>query len=237
MKIRYHEGIFYPREGKKLESLISPVEAREERPRALILPHSGLERASSLLKAGFSFIKNKDYETIIILSPIHSGRRDIDSLFSFFEGEENKEEGIITLGCEKREYYDQEEPAGEILLPYIKRYSPHSRTAVIYTDIRKARESRELSSFLSKWKNEKTLFIISTNLSAVSSKIEERKADGARALEALQREENILDLTNKNKVHICASGAIDSINRLIKGEWKKVESDDYGGVIHAVLWK
>lgn len=237
MKIKYHEGIFYPSKIEKLESLISPVEERDERPRALILPHSGLERASSLLKTGFSFVKNKDYETIVILSPIHSGRRDVDSDFSFFEGEENGREGIINLGCLKREYYALEEPAGEILLPYIKKYSPHSRTAVIYTDITKAKESRELSSFLSKWKNEKTLFIISTNLSAVSSKIEERKADGERALEALKNEENILDLTNKNKVHICARGALDSINRLIKGEWKMVESDDYGGVIHAVLWK
>ncbi len=237
MKIKYHEGIFYPREGEKLESLISPVEAREERPRALILPHSGLEKAFSLLKRGFSFIKNKDYETIIILSPIHSGRRDVDAAVSFFEGEENKEEGIITTGCGKREYYAQEEPAGEILLPYIKRYSPQSKTAIIYTDITKAKESRELSSFLAKWKNEKTLFIISTNLSAVSSKIEERKADGERALEALKKEENILDLINKNKVHICARGAIDSVNRIIKGEWKMVGSDDYGGVIHAVLWK
>lgn len=237
MKKKYHTGIFYPSNKETLDSIIEGVEKRDERPSAMIMPHSDFLSSSSLLKKAFSFIKDKDYCLVIILSPIHSKRRKEDASFSFFEGEENIEATVVHLGAEIREYYAEEESAGEILLEYIKRCVPGCKTAVIYTDILKAKESRDLSAFLSKYNNTKTLFIISTNISAVNDKEEERRMDGERALSALENGENILDLTNKNKVHICARGAVDSVNRIIKGGWKSVALEDYGSVLHAVLWK
>ncbi len=234
MKMKYHEGIFYPSDKTELDSLVSR-EKEKERAKALIVPHASLHLVKDLISKAFSHVSFPD--RIIILSPIHSGRTESDNAHSFFEGEENKDLKLIYLGAKKSEWYAQEEPGAELLLPFIEKYAPDAEVAVIYTDIRNAKESRELSSFLVKNKTPDTLFIISTNLSPVERTIEKVKEWGDSALEALTSGLNILDLYNRNKVKLCARGAVDSINRIVDGEWK-IEAEESGnGVFHAVLWK
>ncbi len=234
MKIKYHEGIFYPSDRDKLSSLIHPVEKKEEA-RAVIVPHREMNMCAELLRKAASHFGSPDL--VIILSPIHSGRIAGDSNYSFFEGEENEEEGIITLGAKKSEWYAEEEPAAEILLPFIHEYCPSTPVAIIYCDITKATESRELASFLKEHSTPDTLFIISTNLSGICSSIEERDSYMENAVNALTNGENILDLTNKNRVRICAKGAVDSINRIIRGEWKLDSTSSSDTTAYAVLWK
>ncbi len=233
MKKRYHEGIFYPADGDKLKTLISPIE-KKEGARALIVPHQELTLSSPLLRAAASYFGSPSL--IVILSPLHSGRMESDRDFSFFEGEENKSENLINLGAEIRECYAEEEPSAEILLPFIHEYCPGASVAVVYTDIRTAKESKELSSFLKKTEKN-TLFIISSNLSGICSSVEEAERYGKRAMDALMNEENILDLTHRNIVKICASGAVDSINRLIRGGWKPVEIKKGETTVHGVFRK
>ncbi len=233
MKRKYHEGIFYP-EGEKLNSYIQGIE-RKEAASALIIPHQALFLSYPLIRAAAAHIASPDL--VVILSPIHSGRTDGDREYSFFEGEENKEYGIIALGAKKSEWYAEEESAAEIILPYINYYAPQAKIAIIYTDIRNSLESHALSSFLKKTTNTKTLFIISTNLSSLSDTIEKADEEGKKAVQALQNGDNILDMMNKNKIHLCARGSIDSINRIVKGEWKLEELKCGEKVSHGVLWK
>lgn len=234
MKIRYHEGIFYPSDRDKLLSLIQPVETREKA-RAIIVPHREMTLSSELLREAASHFGRPDL--VIILSPIHSGRTASDSDYSFFEGDENEKEGIITLGAKKSEWYAEEEPAAEIILPFIHEYCPSTPIAVIYSDITKASESKDLASFLKHHSTPDTLFIISTNLTGICTSIEERDSYKDNAVNALLKEENILDLTNKNKVRICAKGAIDSINRIVEGEWKLSSVSSSDTTAYAVFWK
>lgn len=234
MKIRYHEGIYYPAEKEKIESLVSPIE-KTEAASALIVPHQALHLSAPLLRKAFSHFGEPS--SVVILSPIHAGRIESDRDCSFFEGDENSHDGIVKLGAATAEYYAEEEAGAEILLPFIRFLSPSVPVSIIYTDIRNAKESRALSAFLSERTSPDTLFIISTNLSGVCSTIEECREWMERAIEALGKGENILDCTNRNRVHICAGGAVDSINRIVSGQWILDEKKDGETTAHAVLWK
>ena len=99
MKMRYHEGIFYP-ENKDELSLLLGDGLSDKTAKALILPHAGLSHISSLLREGFSYTKNK--ERVIILSPLHSGRIYGERGF-FFEGELLPGSSMFHLGAEIKE--------------------------------------------------------------------------------------------------------------------------------------
>lgn len=234
MRIHYHEGIYYPAEKDKLESLVFPIEKRAAAS-ALIVPHQALSLSASLLREAFSHFGEPS--SVVILSPIHAGRIESDRDYPFFEGDENTGDGIVKLGAVTAEYYAEEDAAAEILLPFIRTLSPSVPVSIIYTDIRNAKESRALSSFLAEKTSPDTLFIISTNLSSLCSTIEECREWMERAVEALERGENILDCGNRNRVHICAGGAVDSINRIVPGPWIFEDSAEGETTAHAVLWK
>ncbi len=231
MKLKYHEGIFYPSDRKELEEL-TRVDDVKEPASCLIVPHMALPLASPLLKKAFSHFGNPD--RVIILSPIHSGRIGSDGDFSFFEGVGNRELGLITLGAETAEYYAEEEPGAEILIPFIRDRAPF---AVIYTDIRTARESRELASFLNKNSTSETLFIISTNFSPASARIEEADEWLDRGIEALEKGENVLDTMNRHKAYLCARGAVDAVDRVRGGVWIPEAEERGKTTAHAVMWK
>lgn len=233
MKKKYHEGIFYPFESE-MEPFLKGIEQKEEA-KAIILPHQALYLSYPLIRKGIAHMGKP--ELVVIISPIHSGRTESDREYSFFEGEENREYGIINLGAKKSEWYAEEESGAEIILPYIRRYAPGADTAVIYTDIKSAAESKALSSFLKKTTNTETLFIISTNLSSLKDTIEEAEEEGRKGVEALEAGDNILDMMNRKKIHLCARGAVDSINRITGGEWKLEELKSGERVSHGVLWK
>ena len=234
MRMKYHEGIFYPSDKEELDKIVNRPEVKE-RAKALIVPHASLTLVSDMINKAFSHVGNP--ERIIILSPIHSGRTESDSDYSFFEGDENKDINLIYLGAKKSEWYSQEEPGAEILLPAIEKYTPSASIAIVYTDIKNARESKELSVFLKEHKTPDTLFIISTNLSEVEYTMEEAESWGKSAVTALENGENILDLYNRNKVRLCARGTIDSVNRIVDGKWKIEAEDNSNNVYRAVLWK
>ena len=145
MKMRYHEGIFYP-ENKDELSLLLGDGISEKEAKALILPHAGLSHISSLLREGFSYTKNK--ERVIILSPLHSGRIHGEKGF-FFEGELLPGSFMFHLGAEIKEMYAEEEPGPEELIPYVEKYMGNKPWAVLYCDIKSAQESKRLASFLS----------------------------------------------------------------------------------------
>ena len=231
MKIKYHEGIYYPSDRAQLEEL-TKVDEKKDAASAIIVPHMALSLASPLLKKAFCHFGSPD--RVIILSPIHSGRLESDRNFCFFEGEENRELGLITLGAKRAEYYAEEEAGAEILIPFINKRAPF---AIIYTDIRTARESRELASFLNENSTSETLFIISTNFSPACTRIEEADEWLERGIEALENGENILDSMNRHRAYLCARGAVDAVDRVRSGEWILEESEKGKTTAHAVMWK
>ena len=57
MKMKYHEGIFYPEDKTELDSLLGNVNV-DKTASALILPHASLKTIASLVRKGFSYTKD-----------------------------------------------------------------------------------------------------------------------------------------------------------------------------------
>ena len=233
MKMRYHEGIFYP-ENKDELSLLLGDGISEKEAKALTLPHAGLSHISSLLREGFSYTKNK--ERVIILSPLHSGRIYGEKGF-FFEGELLPGSFMFHLGAEIKEMYAEEEPGPEELIPYVEKYMENKPWAILYCDIKTAQESKRLASFLSPYNTPSTLFIVSTNLSPKCSKKEECEMWRENAKIALKEGKEILDKANKHYISLCGSGILDALERIIPGGWTSVSDNRDETTAHSLLIK
>lgn len=233
---KYHEGILYPENTSEMIDKLGTIE-KKERARAIILPHQAFHLSAELLASGCSHISGF-YSSVIILSPLHLSRVESDKNYSFFEGEANKEYNIVNLGAKISEYYAEEEGSAEMLVPILNSILPSTPISIIYGDIKSAKESKELSLFLQKHSSSSTLFIISTNLSPLCNKVEEALSYKNEAINALENGDSILDLMNKNKIKLCGGGLVDSLNRVVKGNWiLENRGSDNETTAHCVLWK
>ena len=233
MKMKYHEGIFYPENKEELDALRGEG-IIDKTARALILPHASLKSIAPLLALGFSF--SKDKERIIILSPLHSHKAEDEKAF-FFEGELLPSSNMVNLGAEIREMYAEEEPGPEELVPFIEKYAKDKEWAVLYCDIKSASESKRLATFLSPYNTSSTLFIVSTNLSPTCNSIEECEMYRNSAKEVLKSGKEILDKANKHIVSFCGVGIVDALERLIPGGWECVLDNKNETTAHSLLVK
>lgn len=234
MRIRYHEGIYYPQEKEKLDEMIGAF-IPEKESKAIILPHQSLQRSLPLLKEAFNYAKSKD--RIIILSPLHNGRME-DSASFFFEGELLENSHMFHLGAPVNDSFAEEEPSGELLLPLLERVLPEAAFAIVYLDIRNAKESKAFASFLKKYNTPSTLFLISTNLSPKCNTKEECEEYRKNAIHLLEGEDrSILDTMNRKEIAMCGGGIVDALDRIIPGRWKHIASDSDTYTAHSVLIK
>ncbi len=221
MKRIYHDAIFYPREEQTLREMTA-LPHSEVKAKAIIVPHQDLRRAYNLYCEAFSRIKHA--KRLIILSPLHSEVLLKDEGKFLFEGEPGTittplgEVRISHLGLDISEHYAEEEYAPELLLPYIASSFDSVETYIVYSAAKSAEESKKLSRLISKWNNEHTVFIISSNLTGRMDKetMLESRAQGAALIESGA---HLMDLYRKGRISICGSAIIDALNRAITGNW------------------
>ena len=223
MKRLYHSAIFYPEEPDELSAMTSGIEEHIEKASALILPHGDLRKLYRLYDSAFGYIP-KNTKRVIILTPIHSELLTEDEdeialesscgILETFYGDIS----IKSLGLKVNEAYAEEESAPEIILPYIKKYLPEAAAAVVYARIGNADESKKLSHMIRKWQDADTFFIISSNLSGRIRKeeVEKVRIDAANYITDGY---HLLDVRNKHMADMCASGIIDSMNRVSNKPW------------------
>lgn len=233
MKIRYHEGIFYPENKEELLPLLG-VGIADKSAKAIILPHASLRRIHNLISLGFTYTKGKD--RVIILSPLHNSRKEEDKNF-FFEGDLLPSSNMFHLGAEIRECYSEEESSAELLIPYIEKYMPDAFWAVLYTDIKSAAESKRLATFLSKFNSPSTLFLVSTNLSPKCNKTEECEMWRDSAKKALEEGGTLLDKANKHQISFCGVGIVDALERFLPSSWRDVADGEKETTAHSLLIK
>ena len=233
MKMKYHEGIFYPAEDAEINRLLGDVE-QDKTAKAIILPHASLKLIAPLIREGFSYTKDK--ERVIILSPLHN-KRNADEKGFYFEGELLPSSTMFHLGAETKEMYAEEEPGAEELLPYLEKYMSGKEWAVLYCDVKTSLESKRLASFLSQYNTPSTLFIVSTNLSYKCSKKEECETWRESAKKALEEGGAILDKVNKHTISFCGAGIVDALERIIPGGWKSILDNKDETTAHSLLVK
>ncbi|MBQ0071446.1 MAG: hypothetical protein KBS81_06280 [Spirochaetales bacterium] len=235
MKTRYHEGIFYPANRETLLSLVkTPID--KEPAKALLVPHQEMKKASSVIKEAFRHAGSP--ERVIIITPIHNGRLEQDKDHAFFEGE--KEEGslMIEFGLTKAEWYSEEEPSGELIAAFVRENLPQSQYGIVYADIKSAKDSKALASFMEKWDSPSTLFVLSSNLSERTKDTEETQKWKRAAIDALLKGDYLLDRINKNQIHMCGGGIVDALSRVYPGPWKlAADEEDDTITAHASFYK
>lgn len=233
MKKRYHEGIMYPGNKEELLSLLGNIK-RDKEAKAIILPHQEMKRSASLLAEGLSYTKGK--ERVIIISPLHCGRMEGEDSF-FFEGELLPESNMFHLGAKVEEAYAEEEGGAEMTASLIEHALPSLSWALVYADIRNAKESKTFAAFLEKHDSPSTLFIISTNLSPKCSD-NEMVQWRESAKSALEDGSEILDKVNHHKIHYCGAGITDAFERLYGGGWKWImDREEDSTTAHSLLVK
>lgn len=222
MKIKYHEGIYYPESKEELDKL-TKIEKKGEA-KAIIVPHQVLSLSHLLISEGLAYAGEPN--RIIIISPLHKGRVREDSAYSLFEGEILPSSSMFSLGLKKSEYYAEEEAGAELLLPFIERNFPSVSFAIIYADIITAKESKALSELIKKEDHDNTLFIISSNITQKCSNHEEMMNNSKINLDAILNQKQLLDSVNKGRIKFCGATIVDSINRALGGKWKLVMEEE-----------
>ncbi len=222
MKRLYHESIFYPEEKEELSKLTAIDNKEAINASALILPIGDMRKLAPLYRKAFSTVQSK--KRIIIIVPIHNELLEEDSREIALEGESGilktalGDINIVSLGLKINEAYAEEEPAGELALPFIARYVKSSELAIVYAKIDSAKKSKELSKILEKLKNDDTLFIISSNLTGKLKK-EEIEEERSKAAKLIEGSSHLIDAINKREAEITAAGIIDSYNRVNENKW------------------
>lgn len=235
MKKLYHNGIFYPDNKETLKALAT-VPGDKEGAKALLVPHQELTLCADLIREAFRYRGNP--EKVVILVPIHNHRLERDKDSVFFEGELLPESSMISLGATKAEWYSEEEPAAELLLPFLEENLPGVPFGILYADVVSAKDSKALASFLSKLDTENTLFILSSNLTERTKSIEDTQKWKACALDALLEGGYFLDKMNKNTIRMCGGGILDAFQRLYPTPWILISQEDGDTITgHASFYK
>mgnify|MGYP004509903753 FL=1 len=241
MKRLYHESIFYPENEEELSLLVGDTEDSGINAKALILPHGDLRRLAPLYRDALSYAKNK--KRFIIIVPIHNTLLEEDKAEIALESECGilstplGDVNIVPSGLKVNEAYAEEEPAGELILPFIAKNFKDAAVSIIYAKIDNAKESKKLAEILKSLNSEETIFIISSNLTGKvkAEELIEKRDKNAHILFDLKY---LLDVYNKKECDICASGIIDSYNRINDNEWQLIAFADNDTITaHGAFYK
>ena len=151
--------------------------------RAVIVPHAGHEYSGELAARGFQYLKN-DLEVLFIFAPAH--RYPVETLavtdYDIFETPlggiyTHKEftEELTKMGVEVNNDAFNNEHSIEVQLPFIKQLMPETNIVPILVG---GADFKMISDIIKKfWNNEKTGFIISSDLSHFHNRQEAQRID------------------------------------------------------------
>ena len=222
-----HHDIFYPSNKEIIEDIIQKEELNYKsnevnNSKVVILPHASFEFILPLLVNTFTSIKD-DFEKVIIIAPSHLNLINDDSKINLFTPEYDSIStplGILDFDSEllinyfspdmRNNTYFEEESSFEQLYIMIQHYFKNKKVLPICAIINSSSDSKNFSTFLNKFIDDKTLIIISGNASSYQKKdISFKKASAL--IDCLEKGDKLLQLQKKNIIDSCASGIIDSI--------------------------
>ncbi len=229
MSVRFPSiaGMFYPAEPAALKSSLEYVREfdSEEKYFAIIVPHAG--HAYSGKTAGEVYKKlDKNYEKVIILAPNHS----VYTKKAVFD--ENDEwmtpigkTPIWKIKTENEAFttnkiVHKQEHSIEVHLPFLQtKLKKFKLLPIIIGDINEV-DLNKISKEIMKYLDNKTLLIISTDLSHFLTERDAREVDN----ETINKILNLKDVTPEDA---CGSNPLKVANRIFKELGKKPELVEY----------
>ncbi|MGE5353287.1 MAG: AmmeMemoRadiSam system protein B [Acidobacteriota bacterium] len=219
-------GMFYPADEKKLKDEIRfllDAAGSEETPgnvTAIVVPHAGYIYSGRTAAYAYNMIRNKNYETVVVISPSH---REYFPGVSVYGGDAYRTPlGVIPVNKTMREELTRDaklifqgfeghrqEHALEVQLPFLQMVLKNFSILPIVIGDQKEEFLNELSDRLSKVVNDKTLIVASSDLSHFHSKMEADRLDSIveKRIRQFDYKTLLRDLHNNN-CEACGGGPI-----------------------------
>mgnify|MGYP006295940879 CR=1 FL=1 len=220
-------GIFYPDNKKELMTLVKDLIGEVEEPRedsyGLIVPHAGYSFCGPLLGKAYGTLKRGDYERILLLGPVHHGTEDqlflteSDSFSTPLGLVPVDREGVDELTSTSTrmvlgEVHHLEEHCLEVQLPFLQVLFPEIPIVPVLMGKPSLTNVHVLSrALLTIYGNtlEKTLLIISANLSAsVDSQVSRKSAD--TLIRVIEKDDwkGLISEEHRKTITSCGAGCI-----------------------------
>jgi AmmeMemoRadiSam system protein B/AmmeMemoRadiSam system protein A len=214
-------GYFYPKDKDELSSMISAYLSYPEKNftkiKGIVSPHAGYIYSGPVAAYGYKQIENEDYETVIIIAPSHYSHfygfsipnaTHYETPLGLVEFSEKNEE----LRKDSNFFYDlsihEKEHAIEVQIPFLQKVLKKFKIIpIVVGDI----EPKTLADILSKYIDDKTLVIASSDLSHYHSYEEARSID-AFCVNSIP----ILDFENMKYCEACGKIPILTLMYLAK---------------------
>ncbi len=238
-------GIFYPSEPQQLKDLLSStfLECSDQipLPGALLIPHAAYEYVLPLYERAFSPFVQSEPERIIILAPLHAEVLHEDTPKTIFIPSFESITtplGEVTIDqdlCEQLDgvhqligygdHYFDEETAIELALPPIQQLFGNTPILPLLVGDVSAKTAAVLSSIITPLIDEKTLVIISMNLTGWERRelIETQQQTLRTALASLTDENrpHLIQMYRDKKITSCGTTLLEALHRsgLCKSPW------------------
>ena len=229
-------GAFYPGSSKVLKNQITefmnnaPIDKEYKNILGIISPHAGYIYSGQCAAYGFNVLKQKDFDLAVVIAPSHrfgSFRYSVGSFDAYTTplGEVSVDTELTEalLKSDEFDFHDlahNSEHSLEVQLPFLQMVNPNTKILPILLGSQSAKNSQNLSKVLSelfKERLEKTVFIISSDLSHYHDKETASKMD---LLLAENVEKNDIEELEKNinfhNVEACGFGGILTLLHLAK---------------------
>ena len=228
MKIRHQQvaGYFYPAEKERLQkdiSLLLQVAKPEESVKnifGIISPHAGYMYSGKTAAYAYNLLRNKNFETVIIISPSHSeyfpgtsifdgdayetplGLVEIDQLVASKLTENSK---TIFRGIQGH----RKEHALEVQIPFLQSVLSNFKIVPVVMGDQGEMFIEELAQKISEVANEKTLIVASSDMSHFYSSEEAERLDSIieRRINDFDFQSLMEDIDN-HKCEACGAGPI-----------------------------
>lgn len=219
-------GMFYPADERKLKDEIKFLldaaigEEISANVAAIVVPHAGYIYSGRTAAYAYNIIRNKNYETVVVISPSH---REYFPGVSVYNGDAYKTPlGVIPVNTKMREELTKDarlifqgiqghrqEHALEVQLPFLQMILKDFTIVPVVIGDQKEMFLNELSDRLAKIVDDKTLIVASSDLSHFHSKEQADRLDSVveKRIREFDYKTLLRDLHNNN-CEACGGGPI-----------------------------
>lgn len=218
----YHSGIFYPEDKEELSKLVGNAEKKEAH-RFFILPHMRLDAIAGLYRTAFSMIP--DGRRIIAILPLHREPLEKDRGRIVFTSPDKIVETPLgsvrlqSLGASDASSYEEEEYSLELLYPFVAAATPNATLCPVFVRLEGAEDCRRLAGFLKPYDDGRSIFIVSSNMTA---RMDGAEAERDRMIGLIEGGEHLIDLWRKGRISACGAPAIECLSRIGGGRWRLI---------------
>lgn len=219
-------GAFYPAEKRELETKIENFfkKAQSSKPipgnlKILIVPHAGYDYSGQTAAFGYHQVKDKDVKNIILIGPTHqvyfsgAASTEADSWQTPLGTVKVSQPLRSKLSFNLNSQAHKHEHSLEVQLPFLQTFLKNFSIYPLLLGEGVNKDWQEIASRLSKVIDEKTLVVISSDLShypeaAVTEKVDKRVTDSILTGKVAEFQKAIKQEMGKGypQLHTCACG-------------------------------